>query len=163
MNKQAAYILFYVRKDVTEKQVAQLYPQIDSTYMFAGRPITTKEGRRGFVVKTDKDVHVQFYDDKSKSTSIVKIGDLAAETDSSLIKHNEQEMAVILKYSQIKCPQEEEKTEDAIVEVGTRCCNLFPSAPVSTKKKPIRKFDEPDNNKKDSAPVKDLGSSHPVS
>ncbi len=68
MNKQAAYILFYVRKDVAEKQMSQLFPKIDSTYMFAGRPIATKDGRRGFVVKSDKDIHVQFYDDSSKQT-----------------------------------------------------------------------------------------------
>lgn len=58
MNKQAAYILFYVRKDIVEKTVAQMFPRIDSMSMFPGRPITTKEGKRGFVVEPGKDIKV---------------------------------------------------------------------------------------------------------
>lgn len=51
IEKENAYILFYIRNDVPAKQMDDLYPNIE-TAMFPGRPIEKKDGRKGFVVKT---------------------------------------------------------------------------------------------------------------
>lgn len=51
IEKENAYILFYIRNDVPTKSIDDLFPDIEST-MFPGRPVDRKDGTKGFIVKT---------------------------------------------------------------------------------------------------------------
>ncbi len=50
IEKDNAYILFYIRNDLATKKIEDLFPNIE-TAMFPGRPIVKKDGRKGFIVK----------------------------------------------------------------------------------------------------------------
>ena len=47
MHKDSAYLLFYLRKDVEGKNLAQVFPNIQSDY-FVGKPVKL-QGSDGFV------------------------------------------------------------------------------------------------------------------
>lgn len=49
IQKSAAYILFYVRKDVKDKKLADFFPHIQNDF-FPGKPVKTKEGKDAFVI-----------------------------------------------------------------------------------------------------------------
>jgi len=50
VNKENAYILFYIRKDVASKSLTQIFPNIESD-IFIGKPVTTRDKKQGFVTK----------------------------------------------------------------------------------------------------------------
>lgn len=50
--RDAAYILFYTRKDIADKKVADIFPRIEDS-LFPGRPVRVKPGRDAFVSKTN--------------------------------------------------------------------------------------------------------------
>jgi len=50
INKESAYILFYIRKDVASKQLSQIFPNIESD-IFVGKPVITRDNKQGFVAK----------------------------------------------------------------------------------------------------------------
>lgn len=70
--------------------------------MFAGKPITSKDGQSGFVTVADKPdvVEAQFIADPNKVTTTVKVSDLKPEQDSSVIKMTEEETKHLERYFQ---------------------------------------------------------------
>ena len=50
IHKESAYLLFYIRKDVIEKDLTQLFPNIEKDF-FPGKPIKTTSDEDGFVLK----------------------------------------------------------------------------------------------------------------
>ena len=63
LHKESAYLLFYIRKDVLDKGLMDVVPNIETDY-FPGKPIHTKSNTEGFVIK-----HVK----KGEKTMNVKI------------------------------------------------------------------------------------------
>ena len=53
IHKESAYLLFYIRKDIAEKPLLDVLPNIETDY-FPGKPIKAKKGGEGFVVKPTK-------------------------------------------------------------------------------------------------------------
>jgi len=51
IQKNFAYILFYVRKDVQEKKLADFFPHIQNDF-FPGKPVQASNGNDAFVVKS---------------------------------------------------------------------------------------------------------------
>lgn len=75
--KENAYILFYIRKDVDQKQISDLFP--DSDVIFPGKPINTRFGK-GFVLGKKEDAQEETY--------YVKIKDELFEvTKSDIVKN----------------------------------------------------------------------------
>ena len=50
IQKESAYLLFYVRRDLEGKALPQVLPDIEKS-LFPGRPFKTKAGEDGFVVE----------------------------------------------------------------------------------------------------------------
>jgi hypothetical protein len=42
--------LFYIRKDLASKTLAEIYPNIESD-IFIGKPVKTRDNKQGFVTK----------------------------------------------------------------------------------------------------------------
>ena len=54
IHKESAYLLFYVRRDLEQKGLAEILPDIEKS-LFPGKPFKTKNGDDGFVVEELKD------------------------------------------------------------------------------------------------------------
>ena len=50
LHKDSAYLLFYIRKDVVDKDILSVIPNIEKDY-FPGKPIKTTADSDGFVLK----------------------------------------------------------------------------------------------------------------
>ena len=50
INKESAYLLFYIRKDIENKDLPMILPNIENEY-FAGKPIKLENGSDGFVLQ----------------------------------------------------------------------------------------------------------------
>ena len=50
IHKESAYLLFYVRRDLAGQSITNIVPQLQHDF-FPGKPIKTKRGKSGFVLK----------------------------------------------------------------------------------------------------------------
>jgi hypothetical protein len=91
ITKENAYILFYVRKDVDNKEISDLFP--DSNVIFPGKPVSTRFGK-GFVLgrKEDKDDEV-YYVRIKKELFEVKKEDILKHKSDKFIEMCEAERA----------------------------------------------------------------------
>jgi hypothetical protein len=66
IEKESAYLLFYVRKDIPDKDVSQILPNIEES-VFLGKPVKTVGGKDGFIVEVfDHDsFNVKFKEEKT--------------------------------------------------------------------------------------------------
>jgi hypothetical protein len=73
LNKESAYILFYVRKDIQNVKVAEMFPQIEDS-IFPGRPLTTKQGQNGYCVSSanKQSIEVEFTNDPSRTPTTIQ-------------------------------------------------------------------------------------------
>lgn len=58
LSKENAYILFFVRKDVHNQSISQIYPKLQESY-FPGKPIVTKMQENAFVLQTLNQTQIQ--------------------------------------------------------------------------------------------------------
>ena len=71
IQKESAYLLFYVRKDLERKVTSSIFPEIEAS-IFPGRPIKNLSGENGFIIEEFKDkkpleLSVKMKDSNTKS------------------------------------------------------------------------------------------------
>lgn len=69
INKEFAYILFYIRKDAQKKNLCDVLPNIKE--LFPGKPVLTEAGN-GFVLNQEGSDRVKIQFEKGKETQILR-------------------------------------------------------------------------------------------
>lgn len=92
LDKESAYLLFYVRRDIETKTLSQVLPNIESEF-FAGKPVKMNN-MDGFVTQTPtagggSQVTVKLKG--SASSSVVSVKNLAPEEDRNEIQYTAAE------------------------------------------------------------------------
>ena len=85
--------MFYIRKDVIDKDLSKLFPNIETSF-FPGKPVTIKgeTPKQGFIIEV---IGADTFVVKLKDEEIPKryaINDLLEESDKNEIKYNETEL-----------------------------------------------------------------------
>ena len=134
IHKESAYLLFYVRRDLAEQSITNIVPQLQNDF-FPGKPIRTKKGKSGFVLKQvnkigDKDrlnknekIPVKLKDDGTPITLLRS--DLVPDSDTEEIKYNMQELKEIDKE---RLQKQKEEAEMFSENQTTKCCGLLKSS-----------------------------------
>ena len=94
LQKDFAYILFYVRKDMKQKQLSQIMPSIKE--VFPGKPIKTQAGQ-GFVVAAQSTNQFLVQYEKGKSTELVQREAMLEEADNDELVFDAKEVEEIEK------------------------------------------------------------------
>ncbi|TNV87076.1 hypothetical protein FGO68_gene9179 [Halteria grandinella] len=125
IQKEAAYILFYIRKDVQSKSsLDEIFPHITRD-MFPGKPVTTENGH-GFILEksglTDQGLFKVQYE-KGRLTEVVSIDQIKDEKDQDEIHYDAKQLQEIESHKKDK--QKELSNRPRKCELKGRCKGFF--------------------------------------
>ena len=119
IEKESAYLLFYIRKDVIDKDLSKLLPNIETSF-FPGKPVTLKgeTPKQGFIMEVvAEDTFVIKLKDE-ETPKRYSLAELLEDSDKNEIKYNETEM------KNIEANKHNKKTVTVIrTQKTTQCCS----------------------------------------
>jgi len=109
LEKEYAYILFYMRKDLDKKELAEVYPHIQQA-LFPGKPVSLPLGD-AFVTRCHGQDEVEVMLRKEKELKRVKRGQLLEEKDSIEFVFDDKDIQEIehCKHEKIKQVQKQQQ------------------------------------------------------